>query len=81
MLTQHVINLDMVLSASTLKFLIIMILLFSVQSRFTRDKPCVGIKVIFKMHCCQSVQTFIRKALHWYLCSGCSNKEVASNPG
>lgn len=71
----------MVLSASTLSFLIIMILLFSVQSGFTRDKPCIGIKVIFKIHYCQSVQTFIRQALCWYLCNECSNKEVPVNPG
>lgn len=71
----------MVLSASTLTFLIIMILLFSVQSRFMRDKPCAGIKVIFKMHYCLCVQTFIKKTLLWYLCNGCSNKEVAINTG
>lgn len=58
-----------------------MILLFSAQSRIMRDIPCIGIKVILKTHHCQSVETLIIEALHWYLFSGCSKKEVAMNPG
>ena len=42
------------------------ILLFSVQSGIMKDIPCIEMKIILKTHCCQSVQTFIIKALHCF---------------